>query len=90
LKNPAAYEPIHPRSVGNRRKIVFGELAGKTGAEYLMSLLGMKEDIDNAKNIAAGLKNIRMGDLFEIPLEEQTKETERKIINDEKGRKSRK
>ena len=55
-----------------------------------MSLLGMKEDIDNAKNIAAGLKNIRMGDLFEIPLEEQAKETERKIINDEKGRKSRK
>ena len=90
LKNPAAYEPIHPRSVGNRRKIVFGELAGKTGAEYLMSLLGMKKDIDNAKNIAAGLKNIRMGDLLEIPLEEQTKETERKIINDEKGRKSRK
>ena len=90
LKNPAAYEPIHPRSVGNRRKIVFGELAGKTGAEYLMSLLGMKEDIDNAKNIAAGLKNIRMGDLLEIPLEEQTKETKRKIINDEKGRKSRK
>jgi 2-isopropylmalate synthase len=90
LKNPAAYEPIHPRSVGNRRKIVFGELAGKTGAEYLMSLLGMKKDIENAKNIAAGLKNIRMGDLLEIPLEEQTKETERKIINDEKGRKSRK
>ena len=90
LKNPAAYEPIHPRSVGNRRKIVFGELAGKTGAEYLMSLLGMKEDVDNAKNIAAGLKNIRMGDLLEIPLEEQTKETKRKIINDEKGRKSRK
>ena len=69
---------------------MFGELAGKTGAEYLMSLLGMKKDTDNAKNIAAGLKNIRMGDLLEIPLEEQTKETERKIINDEKGRKSRK
>ena len=81
LKNPAAYEPIHPRSVGNRRKIVFGELAGKTGAEYLMSLLGMKEDVDNAKNIAAGLKNIRMGDLLDIPLED---EMERKIISDKK------
>ena len=87
LKNPAAYEPIHPRMVGNRRRIVFGELAGKTGAEYLMSLLGMKKDTDNAKNIAAGLKNIRMGDLLDIPLEDNV---ERKIINDEKGRKSRK
>jgi len=81
LKNPAAYEPIHPRMVGNRRRIVFGELAGKTGAEYLMSLLGMKKDVDNAKNIAAGLKNIRMGDLLDIPLED---EMERKIINDKK------
>jgi len=81
LKNPAAYEPIHPRIVGNRRRIVFGELAGKTGAEYLMSLLGMKKDADNAKNIAAGLKNIRMGDLLDIPLEDKM---ERKIISDKK------
>ncbi len=83
LNNTAAYEPIHPRIVGNRRRIVFGELAGKTGAEYLMSLLGMKEDVDNAKNIAAGLKNIRMGDLLEIPLDDTI---ERKIINEEKKR----
>ena len=51
-----------------------------------MSLLGMKDDKDNAKNIAAGLKNLRMGDLLEIPLEDKT---ERKIINDEKGRRER-
>ena len=38
LKNPAAYEPIPPRTVGQTRKAVFGELAGKTGAEYLMSI----------------------------------------------------
>ena len=81
LRDPNAYEPIGPRSVGNRRRIVFGELAGKTGAEYLMSLLGMKKDTDNAKNIAAGLKNIRMGDLLDIPLED---EMERKIISDKK------
>jgi len=31
--------------------------------------------------VEAGLKNLRMGDLFEIPLED---EMERKIINDEK------
>ena len=28
LRNPAAYEIIEPKVVGNRRKIVFGELAG--------------------------------------------------------------
>ena len=87
LRNPISYEPIEPRSVGNRRRIVFGELAGKTGAEYLMSILGLEKNTKNAKNIAAGLKNLRMGDLLEIPLEDNV---ERKIINDEKGRKSRK
>ncbi len=79
LRNPAAYEPIPPRVVGNRRQIVFGELAGKTGAAYLMSLLGLKKDDQGAKDVAAGLKNLRMGDLIEIPLEDRL---EKKIIND--------
>ena len=83
LRNPAAYEPIPPRIVGNRRRIVFGELAGKTGASYLMSLLGLEEDGEQAKAVAAGLKNLRMGDLIEIPLEDRL---ERKIINDKKQR----
>jgi len=86
LQNPAAYEPIPPRVVGNHRTIVFGELAGKTGAGYLMSLLGIKKDGATAKNIAAGLKNLRMGDVLEIPLEDRL---ERKIIKDEKGRENR-
>ena len=81
LNNPAAYEPIPPRVVGNRRKIVFGELAGKTGAGYLMSLLGISRDPETAKKVAAGLKNLRMGDVLEIPLEDHL---ERKIIKDEK------
>ncbi|MDC0194204.1 2-isopropylmalate synthase [Candidatus Nitrosopelagicus sp.] len=81
LKNPAAYEPIPPRIVGNHRTIVFGELAGKTGAGYLMSLLGIKQDNETAKKVAAGLKNLRMGDVLDIPLEDRL---ERKIINDEK------
>jgi len=79
LKNTAAYEPINPRNVGNRRRIVFGELAGKTGAEYLMSLLGLEKNTKSAKSIATGLKNLRMGDLLDIPLED---EMERKIISD--------
>lgn len=80
LRNPAAYEPIPPRAVGNTRRIVFGELAGKTGASYLMSLLGLKEDGrgENAKAVATGLKRLRMGDLIEIPLEDRIE----KIIND--------
>ena len=79
LRNPAAYEPIPPRVVGNRRRIVFGELAGKTGAAYLMSILGLKKDDQGAKDVASGLKNLRMGDLIEIPLEDRL---EKKIIND--------
>jgi len=86
LKNPAAYEPIPPRTVGNRRRIVFGELAGKTGAGYLMSLLGLEKNSKNAKNIAVGLKNLRMGDLLDIPLDDTV---ERKIINEEERSKSR-
>ena len=85
LKNPAAYEPIPPRTVGNRRRIVFGELEGKTGASYLMSILGLEKDMESAKAVANGLKNLRMGDLIEIPLEDRL---EKKIINDEKGEKS--
>ncbi|HXG74355.1 MAG TPA: 2-isopropylmalate synthase [Candidatus Nitrosotenuis sp.] len=82
LRNPAAYEPIPPRVVGNRRRIVFGELAGKTGSAYLMSLLGLEKNDEQAKAVALGLKNLRMGDLLEIPLDGKL---ERKIINDSKG-----
>ena len=87
LRNPAAYEPIPPRTVGQTRKAVFGELAGKTGAEYLMSILGLEKNVKNAKNVANGLKNLRMGDLIEVPLENNI---ERKIINEEKMNKGRK
>ena len=87
LRNPAAYEPIPPRTVGQTRKAVFGELAGKTGAEYLMSILGLEKNVENAKNVANGLKNLRMGDLIEVPLENNV---ERKIINEEKMNKGRK
>ena len=84
LRNPAAYEPIPPRIVGNRRRIVFGELAGKTGASYLMSILGLEKDDESAKAVALGLKNLRLGDLIEIPLEDRL---EKKIIKDGKREK---
>ena len=74
LRNPAAYEPIPPRAVGNRRRIVFGELAGKTGAAYLMSLLGLEDNQDQARAVAAGLKGLRMGDLIDLPLSDSLEE----------------
>ena len=68
LRNPAAYEPIPPDVVGNQRTIVFGELSGKTGARHLMSILGLEGNDQQARNVATGLKRLRMGDLLEIPL----------------------
>lgn len=68
LRNPAAYEPIPPETVGNRRTIVFGELSGKTGAGHLMSILGLDGNDQQARDVATGLKRLRMGDLLEMPL----------------------
>jgi 2-isopropylmalate synthase len=78
LRNPAAYEIIEPRIVGNRRKIVFGELAGKNGTAFLLSLLGMEAKVNDAQRFAQGLKELRMGDVLEIFLDEKL---EKRIIN---------
>lgn len=79
LQNPSAYEILEPRLVGNRRKIVFGELAGKNGAAYLLSLLGLETSRVGAEKMAKGLKELRMGDILELYLDERL---ERKILND--------
>jgi 2-isopropylmalate synthase len=78
LRNPAAYEILEPRMVGNRRKIVFGELAGKNGAAYLLSMLGLDTNANDAETLAQGLKQLRMGDVLELYLDENL---ERKILN---------
>ena len=80
LRNPAAYEIIEPRIVGNRRKIVFGELAGKNGTAFLLSLLGMEAKVNDAQRFAKGLKELRMGDVLEIFLDEKL---EKRIINND-------
>ncbi len=77
LREPAAYEIINPKSVGNRRRIVFGELAGKNGALFLLKLLGLNGNIDDAERLVHGLKGLRMGDILEIFLDE---ELEQRII----------
>src|SRR5919198_5021194 len=79
LKNPAAYEILEPKIVGNRRKIVFGELAGKNGAIYLLSLLGLETSQHEGEALARGLKELRMGDILELYLDDRL---EGKILND--------
>jgi 2-isopropylmalate synthase len=79
LRNPAAYEILEPKTVGNRRKIVFGELAGKNGAAYLLTLLGLETTKHEAETLAKGLKELRMGDILELYLDDRL---ERKILND--------
>lgn len=79
LRNPSAYEILEPKTVGNRRKIVFGELAGKNGAAYLLSMLGLETGGHEAETLAHGLKQLRMGDILELYLDEKL---EKKILND--------
>jgi isopropylmalate/homocitrate/citramalate synthase len=79
LRNPSAYEILEPKMVGNRRKIVFGELAGKNGAAYLLSLLGLNTNVREAETLAKGMKDLRMGDILELYLDDRL---ERKILND--------
>ena len=79
LRDPSAYEILEPKTVGNRRKIVFGELAGKNGASYLLSLLGLETGQREAETLARGLKGLRMGDILELYLDDKL---ERKILND--------
>jgi isopropylmalate/homocitrate/citramalate synthase len=79
LRNPSAYEIIEPRQVGNRRKIVFGELSGKNGSAYLLSILGLDTSKENSESLAKGLKELRMGDILELYLDEKL---ERKILNE--------
>lgn len=80
LRNPSAYEIIEPKLVGNRRKIVFGELSGKNGSAYLLSLLGLDSTKENSESLAKGLKELRMGDILELFLDEKL---ERKILNED-------
>ncbi len=74
LRDPRAYEIIDPRMVGNRRRIVFGELAGKNGAAFLLNILGLDADFSKAEKLAKGLKELRLGDVLEMYLDESMEE----------------
>ena len=68
IQNPQAYELVPPKAVGNSRRMVFGELSGKHGAAFLMKTLGLDPTPETSQKLAHGLKNLRVGDLFELGL----------------------
>jgi 2-isopropylmalate synthase len=72
VKNPKAYELIPPHIVGNKRKIIFGELSGKGSVNYFLESLGLNPNKYDAVEFAKGLKALRVGDLFELELSENT------------------
>ena len=71
IRSPEAYEIVPPKSVGNNRHVVFGELSGKNGAAYLLKILGVEPNPDISKTLATGLKNLQCGDLFELELDDR-------------------
>jgi len=79
IRNPAAYELVPPRIVGNKRRIIFGELSGKHGAAFLLRLLGLNSSMEEAVKFAQGLKRLRCGDLFELSLSEELEEEALKV-----------
>jgi len=74
IRNPAAYELLQPHVVGNRRRIIVGELAGRGEAAFLMKMLGLKPNAEDAARLANGLKSLRTGDLFELELSRDMEE----------------
>ena len=71
IRNPAAYEFVSPKIVGNQRSVIIGELAGRTESAFLMNLLGLTPNSEDALKLTKGLKNLRTGDLFELKLSEE-------------------
>jgi len=71
IQNPETYELVPPKAVGNSRRVVFGELSGKNGAAFLMKTLGLEPTTESSQKLAHGLKNLRVGDLFELGLSDR-------------------
>ena len=76
LNNPKTYELVPPKLVGNRRRLVFGGLLGRNGAEFLLKMFGI-ENVSESDKLLAGLKNLGI-DLFEMELTEEMEELLRK------------
>jgi 2-isopropylmalate synthase len=72
LRNPKTYELIPPKVVGNKRRLVFGGLIGKNGAEFLLKMFGIQAQGEGGK-LVSGLKDLGI-DLFELELTEEMEE----------------
>jgi len=72
LNNPKTYELVPPKIVGNKRRLVFGGLLGKNGAEFLLKMFGIKTPTESGK-LLSGLKDLGI-DLFELELNEEMEE----------------
>jgi isopropylmalate/homocitrate/citramalate synthase len=81
IQNPQTYELVPPKFVGNSRRVVFGELSGKNGAAFLMKTLGLEPTAESSHRLALGLKNLRVGDLFELGLTDEM-EAEAVAVNE--------
>ncbi|MCP8323867.1 MAG: 2-isopropylmalate synthase [Candidatus Methylarchaceae archaeon HK02M2] len=79
IREPAAYELIPPKVVGNKRKVVIGELSGKNTAAFLLHILGLSPSMGEAVKLAQGLKKLQCGDLFELSLSEELEEEVLKV-----------
>jgi 2-isopropylmalate synthase len=49
MKDPATYEHVKPESVGNRRKVLVSEQAGKSNVMAELERIGLKADKDDAR-----------------------------------------
>jgi 2-isopropylmalate synthase len=56
MKNPLAYEHMAPELVGNERRILVSDLAGKGNIETKMEQLGIEGDGDSYKEIVQEIK----------------------------------
>jgi len=58
LKEPATYEHVAPDAVGNRRKLMVSDQAGKSNVVFELERIGMKVDKDDSR-IAALLEEVK-------------------------------
>ncbi|MCK9275515.1 MAG: citramalate synthase [Syntrophales bacterium] len=62
LKNPVAYEHITPDLVGNSRRVIVSDLAGKSNIKYKADELGISlggfESKDVSKNVVSAIKKM--------------------------------
>ncbi|AEK20049.1 (R)-citramalate synthase [Methanococcus maripaludis] len=90
MKSTETYEPIHPETVGNRRKIILGKHSGKAALKYKLEIMNIglsheefEETYSKIKAFGDLGKYISDVDLKTIINQVRGVELERKVILDE-------